>query len=397
MKILIVSYYDIKSGGTGVSTHFMAKSLKKLGHEVYIASKSVFPGVETFVFNDIRLLPHFSLRDSYLSNFIDKIIKKKNMDIVHVSDYRFSFMGCQKAADKNHIPCVLHLRDYWFECLKGDLLFRNKELCCGMERDKCLKCLPAYRKLWERYKFDYFQKKLNLVKSTDAVVAVSEFVAKEMKKFLGEKKIDVINDFFEKAEKTTHFTNTQLVNKHGSKIKVLFAGRLVYHKGIMTLLEVAKEISKINKEIVFLVAGEGESKKECENYIKKNNLNNVELLGYVNQEKMGSLYDFSDIVYFPSILPEPLGRTVIEAMSHGISVIASGVGGIKEIITDNENGILAKTGCVSEHVEKILDLSSNKEKRCRIGLQARQRSYDFLEDQIGLRLERVYKKALSDY
>jgi len=52
---------------------------------------------------------------------------------------------------------------------------------------------------------------------------------------------------------------------------------------------------------------------------------------------------------------------------------------------------------VSEHVEKILDLSSNKEKRCRIGLQARQRSYDFLEDQIGLRLERVYKKALSDY
>lgn len=396
MKILIVSYYDIKSGGTGVSTQLMAKSLKKLGHEVCIASLDVFPGIETFVFKNLRLLPIFSLRDIYLSSFIDKIIKREKIDIVHVSDYRFSFVGCQKAAAKNGIPCVLHLRDYWFECLKGDLLFRNKELCRGMSKDKCFKCLPAYRKLWEKYKYGYFKKKLDLVKKTQAIVAVSQFVAKEMEKFIGANKIEVIYDFFEKVEKTKNKSEVFFPEEYEGKIKVLFAGRLIYHKGVRTLLDVAKEISQKNKKIIFLVAGDGEQRGECENYVKNNNLDNIKFLGNVSPEKMSSCYDFSDFVYFPSILPEPLGRTMIEAMSHGKTVIASDLGGIKEVITDNEDGILATPGCVSEHVEKILDLAGNEEKRFYIGHKALERSFDFSEDKVGLTLSRIYQQVVNE-
>lgn len=394
-NVLIASYYDFESGGTGISTYFIAKNLEKRGYKIFLASKRQFPELDTFIFKNLRFFPLFFFRDIYLYFFLSKIIKEKEINLILASDYRFSFLGCLKAATKNKIPMVLYLRDYWFKCLKGDLLYKNSELCDGMKVGKCLKCLPTYLSLWEVYKFHYFQKKLKLVKKVNAILAVSSFVADEMVKTTEGSKVrpEIIYDLFEKRDNNK--IRKKIIDKYTGKIKVLFAGKLIYHRGIGILMQVAKEISKRNKNIVFLIVGSGEAKLKCLEFIEKNELKNIELFGEIDYGNMDFFYDISDIVYFPSILPEPLGRTVIESMVYGKTVIASDVGGIKEVITNNKDGYLVKTGCIEEHTEKILELASDDEKRSIIGEAAKKRSLDFSSDKFCILLEKIFDKLLE--
>jgi glycosyltransferase involved in cell wall biosynthesis len=63
-------------------------------------------------------------------------------------------------------------------------------------------------------------------------------------------------------------------------------------------------------------------------------------LGWLPRKKLFDIYAQSDICVVPSEWAEPFGLIAIEAMAMGKAVIASRIGGLKEIIQDNENGIL---------------------------------------------------------
>ena len=64
---------------------------------------------------------------------------------------------------------------------------------------------------------------------------------------------------------------------------------------------------------------------------------------------------------------ESFGYTAIEAMSYKLPVVASKIGGLKEIIMDNENGYLIDKKNVNDFAKKILDLISNPEKMNQFG------------------------------
>ena len=63
-------------------------------------------------------------------------------------------------------------------------------------------------------------------------------------------------------------------------------------------------------------------------------------LGWIEPSKA---YKQADIVIVPSLWEEPFGRTAIEAMSYGIPVIASNIGGLKNIVIDGKTGYLIET------------------------------------------------------
>lgn len=167
------------------------------------------------------------------------------------------------------------------------------------------------------------------------------------------------------------------------------AGRINSWKGQELFINAADLLIKKFKNqynLKFLIAGDvyhGDEPllKQLNTQINSLNLeNHVILLGQEND--MAGFYNSLDIFVLPSIKPEPFGLVVIEAMSLGVPVVASNQGGPVEIIDDNTDGILFKSGSPEDLCDKIISLIADKEKYDAISKQAiiKQRSTFSIEN-----------------
>lgn len=138
-----------------------------------------------------------------------------------------------------------------------------------------------------------------------------------------------------------------------NKFIILCVARLVKRKGVKYPIMALIEMLKKDKDFVLIYAGNGEEKETLYNLIYEYHLeDNVKILGWVSSNKIGAIYNMADVVVIPSItykgLEEPLGITALEAASSGIPVVASEIGGLKEVITNGYNGILVpEKDCVA--------------------------------------------------
>jgi len=123
------------------------------------------------------------------------------------------------------------------------------------------------------------------------------------------------------------------------KYDVLFVGRLVKEKGINYLLKAIDIIQKkYQKNIRVAIAGNGPMKTELVKMCEELKIrDSVEFLGF--QRDIDSIMRFSRILVLPSIW-EGFGLVLLEAMKNRCAIIASNVGGIPEIITSGNDGLL---------------------------------------------------------
>ena len=124
-------------------------------------------------------------------------------------------------------------------------------------------------------------------------------------------------------------------------------------KGLEYLIEAAKLLDDPQKK--FIIIGEGTGRMELEDLIKKNNLNNVFLIGAMS-DAWKYLKAF-DIFVLPSV-KEGFPWTIIEAMAAGVPVIATNVGAVPEIIENNESGILIEPRdpkIIADSIEKLIN------------------------------------------
>ena len=108
----------------------------------------------------------------------------------------------------------------------------------------------------------------------------------------------------------------------------MYAGRLSEEKGVDILIDVAKLLP----EIKFVVAGMGE--------MELPKLPNLEYVGYKNQQELAELYNTAKVFFFPSVWDEVCPMVLLEAGIHKVPVVASRVGGVPEIVKENETGFL---------------------------------------------------------
>lgn len=119
----------------------------------------------------------------------------------------------------------------------------------------------------------------------------------------------------------------------GEPLRLLFVGRLIRTKGILEAIEcVAQARSACN--LTFDIVGTGDLAGECAKLIAQLGLDDiVRLHGRQPKEEVFRWYDRSHAFLFPSYR-EPSGNVVFEAMSRGLPVIASTIGGPGYVVTD---------------------------------------------------------------
>jgi glycosyltransferase involved in cell wall biosynthesis len=163
-----------------------------------------------------------------------------------------------------------------------------------------------------------------------------------------------------------------LDKKPGSFRKNIFmSGRVTDHtKGFQVLKEACEKLWKMRKDFVVTVTRQESIEKEP-SFLRS--------VGWVSYEKMPSLYEKADICVFPSVWPEPFGRVAVEAMTAGKPVIASRIGGLKDIVVDGKTGFLVKPGDADELAKKIDILLDNPKLRDSMGKNGRERAERFYD------------------
>ncbi|MDA9898681.1 glycosyltransferase [Candidatus Pelagibacter ubique] len=134
-------------------------------------------------------------------------------------------------------------------------------------------------------------------------------------------------------------------------------GRLTHQKNFMRLLNLVKKYSdQTNDDFNLIILGEGEKRKELEDYIEKNKIKNFHLLGFKDNPYK---YLAKSSVYICSSLWEEPGHTLMEAGYLNIPILTSNCpNGPNEIIEDNFNGLKYELGNEVDFIEKMKKISN---------------------------------------
>ncbi|WP_298532112.1 glycogen synthase [uncultured Algibacter sp.] len=185
------------------------------------------------------------------------------------------------------------------------------------------------------------------IEMADALIAVSEETKADVIKHfdVDESKIHVIYNGINLQQYITT-SETSTLDAYGvdkTKPYVLFVGRITRQKGIIHLVNAIKYIDPETQ--IVLCAGAPDTPeiakemKDSVNEVKKTRDNVIWIDKMVTKEEIIQLYSHADVFCCPSIY-EPFGIINIEAMACDTAVVASAVGGIKEVVVDGETGIL---------------------------------------------------------
>jgi glycosyltransferase involved in cell wall biosynthesis len=154
----------------------------------------------------------------------------------------------------------------------------------------------------------------------------------------------------------------------GDSQLILTIGGNIFLKGTVFAFYALSEIVKVLPKLKLIVIGVyGKNRERLYPILKNLGIqNNVILIDRIPNYKMPIYYSSSDVVVLPS-LSENFPVVALEAMSSGKPVIASRVGGIPELVSNNKNGILVSPGNVEQMVEALLRLLENPSLRNRMG------------------------------
>lgn len=176
------------------------------------------------------------------------------------------------------------------------------------------------------------------------------------------------------------------------EIRIIFIGRLTEPKDPLSLIKAFNDLSSgLKSQANVFIIGDGPKRGELEKFIKENRLEEkVKLLGDMSREKVFGALRKSDIFVLVSNW-EGFPRSILEAMSAGLAIIASDVGGVKEAITE-DCGILIKRRDQGGLKMALQELLNNPAIIQKMGKKARERVREnFFLDKMLERTERVYR------
>jgi len=258
-----------------------------------------------------------------------RIIKNEKIDIVHahwILPSGFSSYLATKITRRNLI-ITTHGSDITF-CSKNKIL--RKFICHVLPRINYLVCVSQ---------------KLN---------ALSQHICK---KNIKSKTILIgISNSINAKQKLIPVKKSKLKKR---LTRIIFAGSLYHIKGISYLLESILLLSKKRDDFIFDLVGYGEKYDEYRKFIEINKLEKfVKMYGFKSHLETISLIQKADIA-IQSSLSEGLSVFIQEAIFFGKAIIATNVGGTKEVVIDNHNGYLIEIKNPNQIVEKINFLLDN--------------------------------------
>ena len=348
MKILMLSweYPPRVVGGISRVVHDLSHRLVNDGHNVTVVTyrDGNVPyyeddnGVNVYRIDNFMISPNnfidwvMQLNFNMIAKVGEIISEKGNFDVIHAHDWLTAYAGkTLKYAYNTPLVSTIHATEAG----------RNSGI------------------------HDDMQKYINdtewmLTYESSEVIVNSNYMKNELQRLFGlpYEKINVIPNgvnlnLFNDVQKDYDFRRKFAMDNE--KI-ILFIGRLVYEKGIQTLISAMPKILANYHDSKLIIAGKGGMLDELKAQVNSLGLGNkVYFTGHLASKDVQKMYKCADISVFPSTY-EPFGIVALEAMLSGTPVVVSDIGGLNEIVDHGINGMKSYAGNPNSLADSILSL-----------------------------------------
>ena len=174
---------------------------------------------------------------------------------------------------------------------------------------------------------------------------------------------------------------------------LLYVGRLAREKNIDMLLRALYAAVQVAPEVILLLVGEGDEERSLRRLADRLNLaGRVRFVGPVPHQAVGRWYRAADLFVFPSV-SETQGLVVLEAMAHGLPVLAVRSIGTSDFIEDGVTGALAENP-YDDFIQRLLELLRDGASRSRYAEQGKARAMQITSEVSTMRLLRAYERLL---
>ncbi|RLG01109.1 hypothetical protein DRN58_02460 [Thermococci archaeon] len=369
MRIVVLSADDpyIRGGAGGKHVHIklFIKGLKKNGYKTILISPHLFNRYVMLLFYD------------YIGGIFSRILKNKNLAYLYrlyVVKYLLLYKFKTKVKNFDYIVCEDILS------IEVANMVSEKKKIFAVIHGPIVKEAINHHSINPNIKFPSINLMEKIEKSSYKKVSKIIAVDNNIKEYIAsfnfpEEKIYVVynaidTDRFRLTNQQEKIEIRKRLNFSEKKVIALIPRRLVKKNGVIyavkSLAYIKTNFPEDYKKLVFIIAGDGPERKEIEQLKRENNLENLHMLGYIAHDKIVDYFKMSDIVIIPSIysdeFSEATSLSALEGLATKNLVIASRVGGLKEIIKCHETGVLVEDKNVEELGNKILDFVNNKDR-----------------------------------
>ncbi len=419
MKIIIVNYRYFVSGGPERYLFNVMDLLEKNGHEVIpfsVKNKLNKPSSYDSYFidpvgdadevyfseykkTDVRTIIRSFSRMFYsfeAKKKLDTLIKAVNPDLIYVLHYQNKISASIfDAAKNNKVPVIHRISDFGQICANA-LFYRP------IQKDICERCLTgtkfnAVKNKCVHDSYIYssikaaslkFQEMIGITKKVQAFVVPSKFTLEKLHLHgFPMKQLVHIPSFF----------NFEFINKSlqvSYEPFALYIGRIEPEKGLMSLVKAFENTAYNLKIIGFSNTG---FEEELKDYLKDKK-HDIEFLGKKGFDEIQSYLSKCAFTLVPSEWYDNFPNTLLESFAFRKAAIATNTGSLKELVIDNETGLLFKLKDVEDLRSKIKYLFENPG----INKQLGENAFDKLNKEYSStehykKLMGLFKKVVDDH
>jgi glycosyltransferase involved in cell wall biosynthesis len=203
----------------------------------------------------------------------------------------------------------------------------------------------------------------------DCIVAISESIRQQMQLRVPGSKIRTIYEGIDLSGAPRR--NRTETRKPGEPAVVGTVAHLSPEKGTKYLVEAASLIPNVQERFRFVIVGDGVCLNELKEMAQSKGVSDIFDFAGFRSDTFQYMRSF-DMFVLPS-LSEGLSSAILEAMANSLPVVATNVGGIPELVYDEENGLLVAPANSAALAIAIQRLAQNPEESIRMGLRGRER------------------------
>lgn len=398
MKILQTNNYGYIRGGSDRYFLDLSDLLQRNGHQVsYLVSangKNVVDSrfaVRGFNVESPSLMdiPGFIYSPHAVAQ-LRRLIKHERPEVAHLHIYYGQITASILSVLKEYgIPVVQTLHEFKLLCPVSSMV-RDGRLC-----EECADG-SYWRAVWHRCNRgnlvrslvtateSYVSNTLGARESIDHFIAVSDFLrGKMIEHGIPENKITTVHNFVRDDLFADNVDEGQYF---------LYFGRIEKIKGLETLLKAMAAMPDVDLYIV----GSGDARQELEGSAVNMGLANIRFLGFKSGQELRDLIAGAIAIVSPSECNETFGLVLVESFSQCRPVIASRMGGMTEVVSDGEDGLLFDAGNVEQLVSALTWMDANRKNAVEMGRagQAKVRRL-FSAEKHYQEIMRVYQKVIG--
>jgi glycogen synthase len=268
-------------------------------------------------------------------NSVYTLAKNENVDVIHAHATFFCGLAAKYASIRLKKPCVYEVRSLWEE--------RRKKLSNSLFEKIQLASTTLIETITMKF-------------STNVIAINQNLYENLIQRGIDKDKLHIVaNAVNLNIIKESHTQN--------DKLTFGYIGSISPIEGLDLLVKVFAALKKENYENKLLIYGSGNELPNLQKLLKDLEVTNVELKGHIKSEEIYKAYETIDIIVNPRTKSK-IADTVtplkpLEAMGNKKLVLASDVGGMKELIKDNKSGYLFKADDFEDLLNKIKSIIEN--------------------------------------